>query len=1147
MYKSLLLILLLVFGGVSRTANAAIEPTQTEQAGGLARLLRFPDIHGDQIAFVYAGDIWTVPASGGTARRLTSHSGIELFPKFSPDGRTIAFSGEYNGTRQIYVIPVEGGEPRQLTYYNDVGALPPRGGWDNRVLGWTPDGKNVLFRANRVAYSNRLGRPYIVPVAGGQEQPLAITEAGGASYSPDGNRVAFTPISNEFRGWKRYRGGQSPDVWIYDLTSNTSEQITDTRAQDMTPVWLGDTVYYLSDRDWTMNVFAYDTKTKRTRKVTNHTDYDASFPSGSGDDLVYEAGGYIYRLDTKNDKSERVPIRVYGDFADTVPRFQNVKSNIETFSISPSGARTLFGARGDIFTAPAKEGEIRNLTDSQGVREIAPQWSPDGRFVAYLSDRSGEYEIYVRPSDGTGDERRVTTDGDIWRFPIVWSPDSTLLAYGDKKQRLRFVNVQNGKTTDVDRSTHNDITNYTWSPDSRFVAYSKNADNQFSEIWVYSLENGKTQKLTGGMTSDTEPVFDPKGRYIYFLSNRDFNLTFSSFEFNYLYTNPTRIYVGLLAADNPPLFLPTSDEERSKTKETPLTSPNPSQPPPSQGAKPQPSTSPTTPSPQATPSPQTDQPPAQTASPTQPAQSPQMSGTRTDEAGSAAPSTVRVKIDFANFENRVRAIPGTPANYRHLSATPDGVLYLSGAGKLSLYNLEAKAEQPIIEGIQDYDLSADSKKIVFQARDSYGTAPVAPGQKADAGLLKLDGMTMKIDPRVEWAQEYTDAWRIMRDWFYDPNLHGVDWRAVREKYAVMLPYLANREDLNFLLTEMGSELMAGHVYVERGSDPSRVERNDGGLLGAEIVPDASGYFRINKIFPGENWQESFRSPLTEPGVRAKTGDVIIAVDGRSTKGVKNFYELLEGKAARVVTLTLNTRPDAAGAHDERVRPVKSESNLRYLDWVQSQRAMVDKLSGGRIGYIHVPNTAVEGNRELFKNFYPQANKDALIIDDRYNGGGFIPDRMIELLERKPLSYWTRRGTGAYSTPNFAHTGPKAMLINGYAGSGGDAFPYYFRERGLGRIFGTTTWGGLIGLSGNPPLADGGSLSTPSFRFFDLQGKWAVEGTGVDPDVEVVDRPEAFAQGQDPTLEAAIKYLLGELQRNPPRRLTAPTPPVMRRQ
>jgi tricorn protease len=1128
MCRSLIIAVLLL---VCASSSAA---AQTKGADDLARLLRFPDIHGDMIAFVYAGDIWTVPAAGGTARRLTSHPGLELFPKFSPDGSLIAFSGEYDGTRQVYVISVDGGEPRQLTFHNDVGALPPRGGWDNRVLGWTQDGKNVLFRANRVPQSDRLGRPYLVPVGGGTEQPLAITESGGASYSPDGTKLAFTPISNEFRGWKRYRGGQSPDVWIYDLANNTSEQITNTRAQDMVPVWLGDTIYYISDRDWTMNLFAYDTKTKKTRKVTNHSDYDVLWPSGSGSEMVYEAGGYVYRLDTKTDREERVPIKVYGDFPDTVPFFQNVKQNIETFAISPSGARALFGARGDVYTAPAKEGEVRNLTDSQGVRELAPAWSPDGRWVAYLSDRSGEYEIYVRPSDGSGEERRVTTDGDIWRYSPVWSPDSTMLAYGDKKQRLRYVNVATGKTTDVDHGTRSDITNYSWSPDSRWIAYSKLGDNQFSEIWVYSLTGARTQKLTGGMTSDTEPVFDPKGRYLYFLSNRDFNLTFSGWEFNYLYTNPTRVYVGLLAADGPALFLPTSDEERAKTRESPLTMPpNPAQPPPSQGAKPQASPqTPGTPTPQPSATPSAAEGIAAAAPPS-----------KSDEQ---KPAPGVVKIDFAGFESRVRAIPGAPGNYRRLNATPEGVLYLSGPGRLALYNLDAKAEQPIIEGIQDYDLSADGKHIVFQARDNYGIAPVAPAQKPDAGLLKLDGMTMKINPKAEWAEEYADAWRIMRDWFYDPNMHGVDWRAMRDKYGALVPHVANREDLNFLLTEMGSELSAGHIYVERGGDdPPRVTRVDGGLLGAEVVPDPSGYFRIAHIFPGENWQESFRSPLTEPGVHAKVGDIIIAVDGRSTRGVKNFYELLQGKATRAVTLTLGDRPDPAGAHDERVRPVRSEANLRYLDWVQSRRALVDKLSGGRIGYIHVPNTAVEGNRELFKNFYPQANKDALIIDDRYNGGGFIPDRMIELLERRPLNFWVRRGIEITSTPAFANGGPKAMLINGYAGSGGDAFPYYFRERGLGRVFGTTTWGGLIGLSGTPQLEDGGSLSTPSFRFLDLEGHWAVEGVGVDPDVEVVDRPEALARDDDPTLKTAVDYLLGELRRNPPRRVTAPPPPVMR--
>ncbi|MFL6334735.1 MAG: PDZ domain-containing protein [Pyrinomonadaceae bacterium] len=1125
MHRSLLTVILLL---LCTALPAAAQPKQ----GDLARLLRYPDINGDQIAFVYAGDIWTVPAQGGTARRLTSHPGLELFPKFSPDGRWIAFSGQYNGTRQVFVIPAEGGEPRQLTFYNEVAALPPRGGYDNRVLGWTPDGKNVLFRANRVPMSDRLGRPYLVPVDGGEEQPLPITEAGGVSYSPDGSRVAFTPLSNEFRGWKRYHGGQSPDVWIYDLKSNTSEQVTTGREQDMLPVWLGDTIYFLSDRDWTMNVYAYDTRSKKTRKVTNHTDYDAAWPSGSGDELVYEQGGYVYRLDAKSGKSERVPIRVYGDFPDTVPYFVNVKEFVETFSISPSGARALFGARGDIYTAPAKEGEVRNLTDSQGVRELAPAWSPDGRWVSYLSDRSGEYEIYVRPSDGAGQERRVSTDGDVWRYPAVWSPDSRMLAYGDKKQRLRIVDVATGRTTDVDHSTNNDITSYNWAPDSKWIAYAKLGANQFSEIWVYSLASSKTQRLSGGMTSDTEPVFDPKGRYLYFLSNRDFNLTFSAFEFNYLYTNPTRVYVGLLAADGPALFLPGSDEERAKTKETPLTQPpNPAQAPPAQGARPQgqPQGG-AAPTPQATPTPPSD------AAAAQPSPTP---------AAQPAGGAVNVRIDFEGFENRVRAIPGPNSNYRHLSATNEGVLYVSGPGRLALYNIDAKAEQPIIEGVQDYDLAAGLKHFIFQTRDAYGIAPVAPGQKPDAGLLKLDGLTMKLDPKAEWAEMYTDAWRTMRDWFYDPNMHGTDWKGIRDKYGALIPYVANREDYVNLLTEMGSELMAGHVYADRGNDPPRVTRADGGLLGAEIVPDASGYFRIAKIFPGENWQESFRSPLTEPGVKAKVGDLILTVDGRSTRGVKNFYAMLEGKAARVVTLSLNDRADPGTAHDERVRPVKSESNLRYLDWVQSRRALVERLSGGRVGYIHVPNTAVEGNRELFKGFYPQANKEALVIDDRYNGGGFIPDRMIELLERRPLNYWVRRGTDLTASPAFAHIGPKAMLINGYAGSGGDALPYFFRERNLGRIFGTTTWGGLIGLSGTPNLEDGSSLSTPSFRFLDISGKWAVESTGVDPDVEVVDRPEALARGEDPTLEAAVRWLLEELKRNPPRRPDAPAPPVLR--
>ncbi len=1065
----------------------------------LTRLLRQPDIHQDQVAFVYGGDIWIASVAGGDARRLTSDEGLEYFPKFSPDGRWIAFTGEYSGSRQVFVISADGGQPRQLTFYNDVGPLPPRGGIDNRILDWTPDGKNILFNPHRLPWSDRMPAHYVIPAEGGMETALAIPEGSGGSYSADGKRLAYTPIEREFRTWKRYRGGRAQDVWIFDLTTNKAEQLTKTPNTDNQPVWIGDTIYFTSDRPaeggneaGKLNLWAYDLKTKQQRKVTNHTDFDVLWPSGDRSQVVYEAGGYLYRFD--GTKSERIPIRVYGDFRQTVPYFQNVRENIDEYVLSPTGARALFVARGDLFTVPAKEGEIRNETQTPGIRERDVAWSPDGKWLSYLSDRTGEYEIYVRPADGTT-ERQLTSGSKGWNSLPRWSPDSKTLAFSNKDTDLQVVDVASGKVTQVDKDPFGDINQYRWSPDSKWIAYTKLNEARFSSIYVYSLPEAKAYKLTSGTTNDAEPVFDPKGRYLYFTSNRDFNLTFSAWEFNYVYTDPTRVYVGVLAADGPALFLPQSDEEKA-------TAP----PPPA----------------------------------------PEEKKAEEKKADEKKPEAVVVKIDPVGFENRLRAIPGPSGNYGTLDAAANGVFYLSGDGErrsLKFYNIDDRKEETVLENnVRGYELSANREKLLAQVGNNYVIVAAKPGQKADSPL-KLDRMEMKIDPKAEWAQMFTDAWRILRDWFYDPGMHGLDWNGIREKYGQLVPFVAHRADLDYIFGELAGEVNAGHVYV--GSpDGLSVPRVDNGLLGAEIVAD-SGYYRVKHIFPGENWHEQFRSPLTETGVNVKEGDYILAVDGKSTRGVDNFYRLLENKANRVVSLLVNAKPDTVGARTEKVRPVKKETNLRYLDWVASRRAYVEKASGGRIGYIHLPNTGAEGNRELVKGFYPQVDKDALIIDDRYNGGGFIPDRMIEMLDRPVLNYWVRRGEIPTATPAYAHIGPKVMLINGYSASGGDALPYYFRKRKLGTIIGTRTWGGLIGISGNPSLMDGGSISAPTFRFMDTEGMWAVEGVGVPPDIEVVDHPDLVVRGHDPSLEAAVKLLMDELAKSPPKKVVVPPVTVER--
>lgn len=1063
---------------------------------GSSRVLRFPDICGDAVAFVQAGDLYRVAAAGGTAQRLTSHIGNELYPKFSPDCRWIAFSAEYDGTRQVYVIPAEGGLPRQLTWYTDVGSMPPRGGTDYRVLDFSPDGKNVLVRANRVPYDERSGRLYQVPVAGGLETPLAMPESGGGMFSPDGKSVVYTPIDRDFRSWKRYRGGRAQDVWTYDLSNNTSKRLTDNRATDHQPMWLGDTIYFVSDRGHTLNLWSMPTSGGEARQLTRFDDFDVLWPSAGKDALVFEQGGWIWRFDPATAQASKIDIRVGGDQPQALPAWKKVAAQIESFDVSPHGERVVFGARGELFSVPAKNGEIRNLSKTPAAREISASWSPDGKSIAYLSDESGEYEIYVRSQDGSGQARRVTRDGGIWRFPPVWSPDSGKLAYADKRQRLRIVDVGNGSQREVDQSTFDDLTDYVWSPDSNWLAYAKANAAGLSQVWLYSLRDGKTDAVTEATSNAFNPAFDPKGRWLYFLSNRDYNLTFSAFEQNYLYTNATRPYALTLSGSGPAVYPLPSDEVK----------------------------------------------PVAAATTDKPAK---------DKDKPAAATAKDISVDRDGIVGRAVALKVGSGNYRSLQAGADAVYFLSGNPRqqqpleLRRLALDADQDKAVAANIADYRLSAAGDMLLVKQGERFAVVKADAGQDFNAGALNLDKLELYIDPRVEWQQEFADAWRILRDWFYDPGVHGgiERWNTIRERYATWVPHLGSRADLDYLLQEVAGELNAGHVYVQSSPDMPKVERRAGGLLGAEFATDASGYFRFAKIFAGENWNRDLRSPLTETGVNVKQDDYLIAVDGVDARSVKNPYALLQGRGDQVVSLSVNRRPSADGAREVRVKTLTSELSLRYADWVAARRAYVDKLSNGRIGYIHVPNTAVEGNRELNRGLLAYHDKEALIIDDRYNGGGFIPDRMIELLARTPLNYWKRRGLDPAPTPLVSHDGPKAMLINGLSSSGGDAFPYYFKKLKLGQLIGTRTWGGLIGISGNPGLADGGSVLAATFRFMSADGQWAVENEGVSPDIEVIDRPEQIAAGKDPSIEKAVEVLLGQLPATPKPRLQAPPAPA----
>ncbi|NJD20116.1 MAG: acetyl-CoA synthetase, partial [Gemmatimonadetes bacterium] len=776
-------------------------------------------------------------------------------------------------------------------------------------------------------------------------------------------------------------------------------------------------------------------------------------------------------------QSRKISITVTGDRPAANPYWKKVASDVESFAISPSGNRAAFGARGEIFSAPAKDGNIRNLSRTPAQRERGVVWSPDGKWISYFSDASGDYDLYVRPADGSGEPTRLATGEKVWMDGVDWSPDSKWLAWSDNMNRLRAMEQSSKRLVEVDRTGMGALNDFSWSPDSRWITYAKTDDNTMSSIWLYSFESGRATRVTEDKTSESSPAFDPKGRFLYFVSARDFNYSGAASGFR------SRIYAATLRADYGHPFPPRSDEE-----------------------------------PAITPKPAAD-------------------------TTAAAP----LRIDLEGLGERIMPLPGVePGAYQALVGLDAGLLYFSGGG-LQKYTLEDREAKEIMARINGFSLTPDRKKLLYRAGDAdFGIVDVKPGQKNDAGRLKLDGMEMRVDPRVEWAQIYHDAWLIMRDWFYDPGMHGVDWEAMRDRYEPLVAHVAHRADLDYIITELIAELNVGHAYLTSTPEMAGVPRVGVALLGAEFKADGKRY-RIAKILQGENWHEEYRSPLTEPGVGVKEGDFLIAIDGDDVTTADNPYAFLAGKADRTVDVTVSDRADGSGARTYTVRPIESELGLRYQAWVRRNAELVDSLSGGRIGYIHLPDTGVPGHRELFEGWQPLHQKEALILDDRYNGGGFIPEGMALTVGAPLLNFWARRHLDLYSQPAVVHTGPKALLINGQSSSGGDAFPYYFRKLGLGPILGERTWGGLVGISGNPSFVDGGALSVPRFAFVDAAGNWAVEGEGISPDegYDMVDRPEDIAAGHERMIERAVQYLLEELKKPQYKRPDRPAPAIRR--
>ncbi len=1063
-----------------------------------ALMLRFPDVSAGEIVFSYAGDLWIVDKQGGIARRLSSPPGAELFPKFSPDGSRIAFSGNYEGNIDVYLMPSKGGPPQRLTHHPGP----------DFVVAWYPDGNNLLYRSRMHSHKSRYNRFFRQPVAGGMPETLPLAYGELAGFSPDGNRLAFQIISREFRTWKRYRGGMASDLWLYDFTTGLSEKITSFEGTDALPMWHDNTIYFLSDRDERkkLNIWALDIDSRQFRQVTNFTEYDIKWPSLGPNDIVFENGGRLYLLDLASETTRPVSIQVPADLPKARPRLKDASKNIESYSISPSGKRAVIGARGEVFTLPAEHGSVRNLTNSPGAAERFPVWSPDGKHIAYFSDRSGEYELCLRQADGKTEERQITSGGTTFRYNPVWSPNSELMAFRDNTGSLFMVDIAKAKPVFIDKwdpLAYDDrlrTESYAWSPDSRWLAYSKRMPNHISAIFLYDIQSNKSQMVTGDFYDDLTPAFDPGGDYLFFYSSRTLNPVYSDIDVTWIYPNTTGIYVVTLREDVESCLAPRSDEEEPSEDEE-------------AGDKDEKKNS-------------------------------------SKEEEKAKP----VEIDFTEIERRVEKLPVAAGNFGPLFAIEGKLVFLSlpaaGAaeqgepeGVLKYYDLEEREEKTVISGIDNFEISADGKKVIYRSGSTFGIIDLAEGKKVGDGKIATGQMKAWIDPHDEWKQIFVEAWRIMRQYFYDPGMHGVDWQAVRRRYQKLLPFVADRADLNYVIGEMIAELNVSHSYIG-GGDIERAETINVGLLGCDFELDrTTGLYRIKKIYQGAPWDApDARSPLRRPGVQVAEGEYLLAVNGRSLDAAKDPWAAFQGLAGEVVALTVNTRPTPEGAREIVVEPYSSENRLRYLAWIEDNRHRVDQATGGRVGYIYVPDTGVLGQNELVRQFLAQYTRDALIIDERFNDGGQIPDRMVELLNRAVLNYWARRDQPAWATPFVNHSGPKVMLINQWSGSGGDCFPYYFRNTGLGPLIGKRTWGGLIGLSGNPRFIDGGRVTAPTFSFYNTQGRWEVENYGVDPDFEVENPPHEPAAGVDRQLDKAIEVILEMLEKNPPLEPSRPANP-----
>lgn len=1050
-----------------------------------ARLLRFPSTNGKEVTFTYAGDLYTVSIDGGLARKLTSDVGFEMFSRYSPDGKTIAFTAQYDGNTEVYTIPSQGGEPKRITYTETFTRddVSDRMGPNNIVAAWTPDGKYIAYisKQHAVGFRRLL---FQVPAEGGLSQQVPLPEGGFCSFSSDGKQLAYNRVFREFRTWKRYEGGMADDVWIHDFDTKKTINITNNKAQDIFPMWIGDEVFFISDRDRTMNLFSYNLKTQKTEKLTDFKEYDIKFPTCFGEYIVFENGGYIYKFDTKKRKAEKITIQLLDDHV--YSRSDLKKPNASAIGMSPNAERLAITARGDVYNVPVSEGVTRNMTATSGVHERAADWSPNGKWIAYISDETSETELYMQPANGSGKPVQLTKNNDSYIFGFNWSPDSKYLLYFDRKGRLFSLDVDSKQRTQVVKSENGyNGFSYTWSPDSKWISYSMPESNKMSVVYLYNVEQKKSYPVTDKWYSSRSPEFSTDGKYLFFVSSRDFNPIYARNEWNVIYTEMDRIYFAVLSKDTPSPF--AGKDDVVKTEE------------PSTDAKP--------------------------------------SEAKPSEAKPSESSAKTIKIDIEGIGNRIESLPIAVGSYYIQFATNDKVYYMAGrSGGSKFYDLKAKKETEL--GDVRLSLSPNGKKVLAMKDNTLSVIDVPTSKVAMDKLVSTKDVGTWVDFKAEWRQIFEESWRHMRDGFYVRNMHGVDWKAMKARYEVLLPYVNHRADLTYIIGEMIGELNVGHAYVNSGESttPRRIKT---GLLGAQFSRDKSGYFRIDRLLEGANWSKSLRSPLTEMGVAAKEGEYITAVNGVSTSTVADIYSLLLDKADKKVELTLNAKPTADGGRKVIVTPIADEGSLYYYNWVQGNIRKVEKATNGRVGYIHIPDMGADGMNEFSKLFYPQLDKEALIIDDRSNGGGNVSPIILERLARVPYraTMWSSSSqTGV--VPNESLVGPKVALIDKYSMSDGDLFAFGFKKLGVGKLIGTRTWGGIVGISGSLPFIDGADLRVPFFTSYSIDtGEWIIEGHGVDPDIVVDNDPYKEYIGDDEQLNKAIEQMLQEIKTR------KPVPPV----